>query len=238
MLTPFITLVFELLLWQAVFRGSGKDTIAGFNLQNYLAYAIWGSYFARIGANWMYESRMIEDVNTGKINSLLLRPTSFYEYFLFQFLGYKMLIVVTSLAIPTLCILFLGFDTHFMRLPLALLLMIYFLVFTYTLSFIISSFAFFLNKIHSFTFSKNIVLWVITGELFPLDLIPQPYQAWFVASPFASGVFVPVGYLTGRLQLTDVMNGFLSVTLGILVLSIVGSLLWKFAMKQYSGTGA
>lgn len=238
LLQPFIALIFEVLLWKAVFKGSGRNEIGGFPLNSYLAYAIWGTYFARIAANWMYEHRMIEQINSGQVNSLLVRPTSFFEYFLFQFLGYKSLIIFTSLFIPATCILVLGYTTEFLRLPLAVLLVLYFLIFTYCLSFVISSFAFQFNKIHSFTFSKNITLWILTGELFPLDLIPAPYRDYFIYSPFSAGVYLPVGYLTGRLEIQSVFTGFLSVTLGILFLGAVGSLAWKSSLRTYSGTGA
>ncbi len=238
LIQPFIALVFEVLLWMAVFRGSGQDRIGGFPMESYLAYAIWGTYIARVAANWMYEHRMIEQINTGQVNSILLRPTSFFEYFLFQFLGYKVLIIVLSLIIPASCILIFGYPTHFHRLPLALMLILYFLVFTYCLSFSICSLAFQFNKIHSFTFSKNITLWVITGELFPLDLIPEPLKTYFVLSPFSAGVYIPVGYLTGRLEIDMVMKSFISVTLGILVLVGLGMTIWKTSLRTYSGTGA
>lgn len=235
---PLIAVIFEILLWIAVFKGAQTTEIAGFSLESYLSYALWGTFFARISANWMYEHRMIEQINSGQINSLLIRPTNFFEYFLFQFLGYKILIMCLSLALPGLAVFYLDYPTFFYRLPLAALLAIFFLVFTYCLSFLISTFAFQFNKIHAFTFSKNITLWILTGELFPLDLLPSPLKEIFIASPFSAGVYLPVGYLTGRFGESQILQGFLSVSLGILFLGLIGSFHWKRSLKIYSGTGA
>lgn len=238
LMQPLIAVVFEVLLWIAVFKGAQRSEIAGFELNSYLSYAIWGTFFARISANWMYEHRMIEQINSGQINSLLVRPTTFFEYFLFQFLGYKVLIMCLSLILPASAILYLGYPTSFARLPLAALLAVFFLIFTYCLSFVIATFAFQFNKIHAFTFSKNVTLWILTGELFPLDLLPSPLKEIFIASPFSAGVYLPVGYLTGRFDESKVFEGFLSVAVGILVLGVLGSLHWKRSLRSYSGTGA
>lgn len=76
------------------------------------------------------------------------------------------------------------------------------------------------------------------GELFPLDLLPEPWKSLIIALPFSSGVFVPVGYITGRIGFETVMQGFMSVTLGLVVLNIIGAYMWKRGLETYAGTGA
>lgn len=76
------------------------------------------------------------------------------------------------------------------------------------------------------------------GELFPLDLLPEPWKTTIISLPFASGVFVPVAYLTGRIEIDVVYRGFLSVTIGLIVLNLLGLYTWKKGMDSYVGTGA
>ena len=99
-LQPLFSALIELLLWIAVFRSISGNEIAGFSRENYLAYALWGAFVSRITSNWMYEFRMIEDIESGSINGLLVRPASFFEYYLSQFLGYKILTTAVSLVFP------------------------------------------------------------------------------------------------------------------------------------------
>lgn len=186
----------------------------------------------------MYEFRMIEEISSGTINSLIVRPMSFYEYYLSQLLGYKFITTIISMFVPVIAAWIFDLPTAYARIPLSILLCFYYLILVHTISFIVSSVAFHLTKISSFTVAKNLLLWILTGELFPLDLIPTPYGQFIISLPFASGVFLPVGYITGRVTHDQMINGFLSVTIGLVVLNLIGAWLWKRGLATYSGTGA
>lgn len=235
---PTLTTFIELLLWTAVFRSAGTELIGGFNLHHYMAYALWGAFFARIAASWMYEFRMIEEVESGSINGLLARPMSFYEYYFSQLMGYKLITTVASFMIPFVASLFLDWPVDMSHLPLACLLVAYYLILVHSISFCVSCFAFFLNKINSFTVAKNLALWMMTGEIVPLDLMPEPFRSVITALPFSSGVFLPVGYLTGRVNFDQMLHGFYSVTVGLVVVNLLGAFLWKRGLRSYAGTGA
>jgi len=181
---------------------------------------------------------MIEEIETGTVNSVLARPISFFEYYLSQFLGYKILTSILSLLVPVAVILFLHGPTQLERLPLAFLLVIFYLVLVHTISFLICSFGFFFNRIHSFTVAKNFLFWFMTGELFPLDLVPQPFRSWLAHVPFSSAVYVPVGYLTGRLGLMDVVRGFETIAVSIVIAGLLARFFWLKGRQAYSGTGA
>jgi ABC-2 type transport system permease protein len=186
----------------------------------------------------MYEFRMVEEVESGTINGLLTRPMSFYEYYLSQLMGYKLVTTALSLMVPIIAAQIFDLPTIFTRLPLAILLCLYYLILVHSISFVISCCAFFLNKIRSFTLVKNMALWVLTGELFPLDLMPPGWKEIFIAMPFASGVYIPVGYLTGRVGFEQMIQGFYSVTIAIVALSLFGAWFWKKGLQTYAGTGA
>ncbi len=237
-LQPILLCISEVALWTAIFRGGSIESLNGFSKEYYLAYALWAAFFARIAANWMYEMRMIDEIDSGSVNSILVRPISFYEYYLGQFMGYKLLTSILSLCVPVLVCLFINSSTHLLRLPLAFALSMYYLILAHTLSSIISSFAFFFNRIHALTVTKNFILWFLVGELFPLDLLPIKVRAFVIALPFSSGVYLPVGYLTGRIPLKMIWQGFLSVSLGIAISLLAFHLIWNMGRKKYSGTGA
>ncbi len=235
---PILTTGIEILLWIAVFKGAHSDTIAGFSRESYLSYALWSAFFARIATSWMYEFRMVEEVSSGSINSLIVRPMSFYEYYLSQLMGYKIVTTAVSLLIPIAGAYLFNLPAIMTRLPLAILLCFYYLILVHTISFIISTMAFHFTKISSITVAKNLFFWILMGELFPLDLLPEPFKTAIISLPFASGVFVPVGYITGRIGIETVYTGFISVTVGLIVFNLLGAYLWKKGMDTYVGTGA
>lgn len=238
MVQPVLTGLVEVALWSAIFATTGAAQIGGFPRESYLAYALWAVFFARASTNWMYEFKMIDEIDTGSINSVLARPISFYEYYLSQFLGYKFISNAIAFTVPVaVCLIFPG-TTLLHRFPLACLLLAAYLVLVFTISYGIAASAFFFNRVHSFTVAKNIAFWMLSGELFPLDLVPEPFRGWLLALPFASGVYVPVGYLTGRLEIDAVMRGFVSIGVSLAIIGALSQMVWVAGRRSYSGTGA
>ncbi len=235
---PLMTALIEVTLWSAILASTATGTLGGFSRANYLAYALWAAFFARNSANWMYEYKMMEEIESGSVNSVLSRPISFYEYYLGQFMGYKALIIFSSVLIPVVIVRYFSGPTILARLPLACFLTLFYLVFVHTLSFALASFGFFFNRVYSLTLGKNIALWVLGGELFPLDLLPEPFRHVFIALPFANAVYIPVGYITGRVDLSVVIQGFISISIGLVVLGSFAALIWTAGRRTYSGTGA
>lgn len=238
MIQPVITAAIEVTLWWAIFKGGRIEQLGGFGPEYYLAYALWAAFFSRITISWMYEYKMIDEIDTGRINAILTRPISFYEFYLGQFMGYKLLCTLISLTIPITAMFLIESPSQLGRFPLALALAIYYLILVHTMSFAVASLAFFYNRIHALPAAKNIVIWVLSGEMFPLDLVPEPFRSLLFNLPFANGAYIPVGYITGRFGIDVVWHGFLTTTLGLAFFALVGSFLWQAGRRSYSGTGA
>lgn len=237
-LQPTLIAAVEVALWTGVFAGTGATAIGGFPRESYLAYALWAPFFARIGANWLYEARMSEEIETGSVNALLVRPITFYEFYLGQFLGYKGLTALLSIIPVTAFAFAVDGPTQLQRLPAALALAFYYLLLVHSLSFTIASLGFWLNNVHSITVAKNLALWLFTGELFPFDLVAEPLRSILLASPFASGAYWPVAFLVGRVGNADLAQAFASVTVGFVVVGILAMFAWSRGRKVYSGSGA
>lgn len=238
LIQPIMVAAIEIVLWMAIFKYSKTAAIGAFSKTYYFSYFVWAAFVARISSNWSYEHRMIEEIDSGSINSILVRPTRFFDYYLGQFLGYKLLTVTPAMILPVL--ICWGFDLPFeiSRLPVVLLLSSYYLIFLFSMSFCVACLAFFLARVQAFTGAKNIALWMFTGELYPLDLAPDWLREILIALPFSSGVYIPVGYLTGRFDYHLVLRGFQSVTIGILATWVIGALIWRAGTRVYAGTGA
>jgi ABC-2 type transport system permease protein len=238
MVQPLILALIEMTLWWSILKTTGRLQLNGFPVESYMAYVLWSAFFSRITANWMYEFRMVSDIDSGKINSLLVRPFSFFNYYFSQFIGYKISTCTLSIFIPILISVIFqgGFEVH--RLFISLSLSLYYLVFAHTLSFCVACLAFTMTKTGSITVIKNVTLWMLTGELFPLDLLPATLKSVMLALPFSSGTYLPVAYLTHRISFSEFSVGYLNVTLGIMVVGSLAFVLWNQGLKRYTGTGA
>lgn len=238
MVQPVISALVEVALWLAVFRAVGETTLGGYGQDSYIAYALWASFVSRVASNWMYEFRMIEEIESGSINSLIVRPISFFESYLSQFLGYKVVVIALSFWVPIVAITALGLPLHVDRLPLATLTILIYVVFAHMISFSIATLAFRLTRVSSFTVAKNLAFWVLSGELLPLDLLPEPFKSILLSLPFCNAVYIPVGYITGRVSFEMWLQGMQSLILGMMVMTVVCVLAWRKGMEKYVGTGA
>lgn len=235
---PTLSGVIEVTMWMAIIVGMGMETLGGYSREYYLSYAIFAVFVGRTTANWMYEFTMLNDIDSGKVNALLVRPISFYEFYLAQFMGYKIFVALASFTVPVAVCYWFNAPMMIERLPFMLAMILYYLVFAHTLSFCVACLAFYMNRATSITGLKNLAIWVLAGEMIPLDLYPEPLRTILIHSPFASGVYVPVGYITGRFGHDLALQSLLSITGGIVVTGLVGSFLWSRGVRSYTGTGA
>lgn len=237
-LQPFTALFVEYMMWAAVFASLQATTLLGFSKEQYLAYAVWASFAARTNANWTYQHKMIRDIESGQINSIIVRPMSFYDYYLGQFLGYTLFRAIPSLVFPAFFCVILKLPFYPERLWVAVLVSFCYLIFIYTLGFCVSCIAFWLTKVNSFVAAINIGIWTMSGELFPIDLVPQPLQSILLKLPFVNAVYIPIGYLTGRFDATVVATSIGYLALAIMIAMLIAYYTWHRGLKSYVGTGA
>ncbi len=235
---PVLTVGIEVLLWLAIFRTAENGLIGGFARENYLAYAVWAPFLGRIAISWMYESMMVEEVVSGSINTILTRPLSFFEYYLSQTLGYKVVTTVFSMTVPLAASYYFDLPVYYDRLPLMFGLVIYYVLLVHTMSFIVATLGFYLTRVRSFTLLKNLTLLLLGGELVPIDLMPKALAEVLLILPFSSGVYIPLAYLTGRGDAQLLWNGFFNVTWALAFCGLLSYVLWSKGVKQYTGTGA
>lgn len=235
---PILTVGIELFLWIAIFKSAESNLIGGFNREAYLAYAVWAPFLGRIAISWMYESMMVEEVVSGSINTILSRPLSFYEYYLSQMMGYKLITTMFSMLVPIAVSYYFNLPVIFSRLPLAFVLVVYYIFLVHSMSFMVSTLGFFLTRVRSFTLLKNLTLLLLGGELVPIDLMPPALSELLLKLPFSSGVYIPLAYITGRTDSVLLGTGFYNVTWALLVSGLISYLLWTNGVKQYTGTGA
>jgi ABC-2 type transport system permease protein len=235
---PMMSAGIEVILWLAIFRSVEGDTLAGFSKGHYLSYALWASFVARIASNWMYEFKMIEEIESGSVNTFLVRPISFFEAYLSQFIGYKSLCYVSSLWVPIASVLAFGLPMQLERLPAITVSIFSFIIFCHLLSFCVATLAFSMTRVSGLTVAKNLSLWLLGGELIPLDLLPETLRKVLLALPFCNAVYIPVAYITGRIDTTAWLHGLQSLWIGIFVLGFVANFAWKKGLANYVGTGA
>lgn len=236
-IVPLCYFLVEAAFWTGLIEASGNDLLGGFSARYYLGYFLYP--ILQLGSmNWRFERAMIAEINSGAVNALLLRPSSFFEYHLGQLLGQKLITALVMLPVISFIAWVWDLPFHAERLPIVFFMGICYVVLLFSLHFAVASMAFFYDNVYSLNNSKNMIVWILTGELMPLDLLPSPISEWVIALPFSCGVFLPAAYLSGRIDSNVFMKGFLSLAVGGIVFGLLARFVWKRGLRQYSGTGA
>ncbi len=236
-LIPISFFLVEAVFWIGLIKASGRDQLGGFPINYYLGYFLY--LILQLGSiNWRFERAMIAEINNGSVNALLLRPSSFYEYHLGQLLGQKMITVLTMVPVVILIAWMWDLPFHLNRLPLVLMMGISYVILLFSLHFAVAAMSFFFDNVYSLNNSKNMILWILTGELMPLDLLPSPIREWVIALPFSCGIYLPASYLSGRIDTITFMKGFVSLALGGMLFGLLAKFIWKMGLRRYGGTGA
>ena len=234
---PICAFLVEAAFWMGLIQVSGSPLLGGFPVSYYLGYFLW--IMLQLGSiNWMFERRMISEINSGAVNSILLRPSSFYEYHLGQLLGQKLIVVIAMTPVALFIAWMWDLPFQIERLPAALLMGFLYVILIFSLHFAVASAAFFFDHVYSLNTTKNMIIWFLSGELMPLDLMPSPLREWVIALPFSCGIYLPAAYLSGRIEADVFMRGFLSLAIGGVVFGLLARYVWKKGLRSYGGTGA
>jgi ABC-2 type transport system permease protein len=234
---PLCIFFVEAAFWMGLIHASGNPLLGGFPISYYLGYFLW--LILQLGSiNWSFERTMIAEINNGSVNSLLLRPGSFFEYHLGQLLGQKLIVVMMMTPLVFFIAWLWKLPFYIERFPAALLMGFLYVALIFSLHFAVAAMAFFLDHVYSLNTTKNMLIWFLSGELMPLDLMPSPLREWVIALPFSCGIYLPAAYISGRITTEVFMSGFISLAIGGIVFGLLARYIWLRGLRRYGGTGA
>jgi ABC-2 type transport system permease protein len=224
-------------LWSAIYVKNKH--ILGYTEDMMITYVLLIS----ILSDFVFSSRVHEvgaEILTGDIINRILKPISFFKYLLTKELADKAINV--SFAIIEITVLILL--THPSLVPpqsteafiVAIFQLCIGLILSFWMSFCIAMIAFWTAEIWAPRFIYFILVFVLAGNYFPLDILPAIFYKLLLLTPFPYFIFVPAQtYLKGIPE-----NVLLQFIISILWIGITykgAYYLWKKGMKEYSFYG-
>ena len=218
-------------LWQTLAEFQNLD----FNyLINYylLVYLILYSY------PYLHISKDInEDIMTGSLSNILVRPISYIQPKISKFLAWMTLYSVVIL----IALIYIGISnsiglltTLHGRIGQFLLLMICGLLIEFSIWFMIGLLSFYIGKVRGFMILTGTLRSLLSGSLIPLALFPEWTDGIIKFSPFKFFLYVPVNFLL------DIKVNFYSeissAILCLIVLIISIKFIWWHGIKLYNNS--
>ena len=236
----FSGLAIEFLIWKQVFLAQGITEIRGFTFNGLIAYIFLCMIVGQLKSSWATSVEMIEAIRTGELNKYLIRPVSFFTYHFMMFIGHNSLFYIVYTTILILFPIILpgfAFTTpiHLMGFIVALLLSIYL---SYAIYYCMVCFAFWFGEVRALVIAYNISNIVLSGQIIPLRLFPETAREIIGFTPLQYLVDFPVSIATNHLPI-QLWLPQMAVAFGwCVVMTVIGSVIYRSGIRVYGGFGA
>ena len=234
-----VVLVSFYYFWSALLKH--RTSFAGYDRNQMITYVLGMNGLRSI----VFATRTEEiasEINHGRLSSYLLKPVNFMLYTLFRDLSEKSINLVSSIIeVIGLILIFLiklqwPQDVHTWLLFLASIAGATWLYFI--LSFMTGCWGFWTSESWGPRFLLELFLEFTAGVFFPLDVLPQLAQQIIKSFPSPYLVFFPLQIFLGKLNSTQIINGFLTQMFWILAISGLARRVWSKGMLNYSALGS
>lgn len=236
-LVPLAGTVF---LWRAIYAGRGEP-IGGYDFGQMIFYFMLVILVDNLVTPTEDEWQIAAEIRDGQMNALLLKPLNHLAYRFTLFLSYRSVYTAVTL-IPVVAIFW--FFREYIRLPedtltwplaaisLAMAAMIQFLI-AYTLAML----AFWILEISTIVFILYSFEYFLSGQLFPLDIMPAWFQSTLNWLPFTYELYFPIAVFLEKVQGKDLWLGLLAQAAWVGIMFLAARTMWKRGIRRYQAVG-
>jgi ABC-2 type transport system permease protein len=237
----FLPLVTSFLLWEAVFEGSGRQSLSGFDRRRMIAYLLMVQISRMFSSMPGLAGGIARDIRDGNLKKYLLQPVDMIAYLLSYRGAHKMAYIVTS-SIPYGLLFFLCRDV-FDGWPDPLTLLAYFA--SLLLAFLVGFFfeatigmvGFWFLEVTSFLYIINTLNFFVSGHMFPLDLLPPFWSNLLQMLPFQYLAYFPAMVFLEMKTGSDLATGLLMEAIWAVLFIVLARVLFRFGLRRYSAYG-
>jgi ABC-2 type transport system permease protein len=227
-------------LWTAIYASSSQAVVYGYTYRQMIAYTFLAGLITRI-VRTGFEYDIMDDIKNGKYSRFLVQPLGYFPYRLCSYFGQKVPNLTIILAILVVVLIglntFWGVSIELVRvlaflLALALAVALNFLIF-----YCISSVAFWIVEIGFLFEGIRIVIILLSGGIFPLEVFGQRFLQIVNLLPFKYTVSYPINVLNGGVSGVQIWEGMGLQVLWIGICWGIANLLWRVGQKRYVAVG-
>ena len=237
----FLPLLTTILLWKAIYAGSGEDQLAGYRLDDMVAYLLLVHISRMFSSMPGLASGIGRDVRDGSLKKYLLQPIDMISYLISYRLAHKAAYIATT-ALPYAG-LFIVCRHYFHDLPDVPRWAAY--VASLLLSFLVGFFfetcmgmvSFWLLEVTSLLYIVQTINFFVSGHMFPIDLLPPPWAMLLRALPFQYLAYFPAAVFLGKIEGPALVQGLLFEAGWAAFFIVLSRLLYRAGLRRYSAFG-
>jgi ABC-2 type transport system permease protein len=243
----FLPMLTTILLWQAVYAGAqataGQKKLSGFSYDEMIAYLLLVHISRMFSSMPGLAAGIARDVREGTLKKYLIQPIDMIGYLISYRAAHKMAYIATS-ALPY-GFLFVLCWPYFANLPSLETGPVVAYVISLLLGFLIGFFfeatigmiGFWFLEVTSLLYIVNTLNFFVSGQMFPVDLLPPPWDTLLKALPFQYMAYFPAAILVGKVEGPDLIYGLLREAGWVLAFVVVSRWLYRLGLRRYSAYG-
>jgi ABC-2 type transport system permease protein len=242
-LLRFLPLITTVLLWQAIYAGSGESRLAGFSYREMIAYLLLTNISRMFSSMPGLAGGIARDIREGTIKRYLVQPVDMIGYLLCYRVAHKVAYIATSF-IPYALLFFLcaklgffdGWPDAATLAAFAVSLVLSFLVgFFFEVS--VGMVGFWFLEVTSLLYIVMTLNFFISGHMLPLDLLPQPWSGILKLLPFQYMAYFPAVVFLKKVQGWELVYHLLGEVLWAVAFMVLARALYRLGLRRYGAYG-
>lgn len=255
-LMRFLPTLTQIFLWWAIYdvistegsadSSSGPDgQIAGYRYGDMVAYYLMVTISRAFSSMPGLTSGIANQIKSGEVKKFLIQPVDMQGCLLMQRIAHKLVYYLIA-TLPFALVFWLCGDFFIDGWPEPEKLVVFFtsLILAFALGFClectIGLIGFWFLEVTSLTFIYMLMVFLLSGHMFPLELLPESpvnIRAAVEFLPLKYLAYFPAAVFLGKIEGADMYRGLAIEAGWVIVFLITSRILWTRGVRRYSGYG-
>jgi ABC-2 type transport system permease protein len=239
----FLPVLTTILLWEAIYAGAGRDAMAGFSRNEMIAYLLLIHISRMFSSMPGLAAGITRDIRDGTLKKYLVQPLDMIGYLLSYRAAHKTAYITTSFLPYAGLFAFAAWLGYFDRFPDPLTFVAYLasLLLGFAIGFFfeacIGMIGFWVLEVTSLLWVIATLNYFISGQMFPLDLLPTFWKRLLDALPFQYLAYFPAVVFLRKVEGAALVRGLLAELAWAIALVVLARWLFRRGLRRYSAFG-
>ena len=245
----FLPMVTTILLWSAIYQGAAeldKSQLGSERIR--FSYREMIAYLLLVHISRMFSSMpglspgIAREIRDGSLKRYLVQPLDMIGYLLAYRVAHKTSYIMAS-AFPYALLFYLcrgffvGLDPDALTWVAYIVALLFGFVIGFFFEMCMGLIGFWLLEVTSLLYIVMTVNFFVSGHMFPIDLLPEPWPAILRALPFSYLAYFPAAVILGKIQGAALAEGLLIALAWAGGLVLLSRWLYRRGLRRYSAYG-
>jgi len=236
-----VPLIGTIYLWRAMFGSDASGHLSGYTYSQLILYFAMTIFVENLVTPTEDEWQIAGEIRDGRMNFLLLKPINYLAYRFTLYASYRVL--YTAVLLPGIAVIFIVLREH-ITLPSHGFTWLAFAASTglaaliqFFIAYALAMLAFWILEISTVIFIVFSIEYFLSGQVFPLDMLPPWLGAIVKWTPFPYELYFPVQIFMERISGAALATGLAIQAAWAVVMWLLAVGLWRLGIKRYEAVG-